>query len=399
MEKLVGLIILLFLACGLLTVAAFSAPLWGTALLINLGMGLLMALARAMMIRRPGPLAKIINARWDENASTLHWRADPSAVEKQSLALPLVLFSSLPGVLYLFTAFPAFFAEAKFEGNDISDASFLKVIIALMVLGGVCVAGTLNYKMANAFCAASVRGVLKHFSIGAEQFEKLGEAEAEIRSLCDEIGVTWPPGMSEDINEYIQREKESLLVNGRAFRNHVESALEQARADAENLRAANRFQQQTLSAFKEAARAANRAGAITLIKEMESLHEAITSENMMSLLVERRWDEYVDIHREMAADVERISRQAEEYDSAESEAPPISHTAPGETPLQKAFRVLGVNGGMSREAIKQSYRQLAKDYHPDKAGQATEAIRTLAAERFKEIQEAWEIIKREMHIV
>ncbi|MGC9324992.1 MAG: DnaJ domain-containing protein [Desulfomonilia bacterium] len=53
------------------------------------------------------------------------------------------------------------------------------------------------------------------------------------------------------------------------------------------------------------------------------------------------------------------------------------------------YRILGVPPGSSREEITRAYRQLAGKYHPDKVQHLGEEFRTLAEQRFKEIQRAY----------
>ena len=50
------------------------------------------------------------------------------------------------------------------------------------------------------------------------------------------------------------------------------------------------------------------------------------------------------------------------------------------------YEVLGVNKSASKDEIKSAYRKLAKKYHPDNKETGDEA-------KFKEIQEAYDIIK------
>jgi DnaJ-class molecular chaperone len=52
--------------------------------------------------------------------------------------------------------------------------------------------------------------------------------------------------------------------------------------------------------------------------------------------------------------------------------------------------VLGVGRNATSEQIKQAYRQLANQYHPDKVIHLGEEFRELAEKRFKEIQEAYQ---------
>lgn len=53
--------------------------------------------------------------------------------------------------------------------------------------------------------------------------------------------------------------------------------------------------------------------------------------------------------------------------------------------MKNPYEVLGVSPMDSKESIKAKFRKLCKQYHPDIAG-------TEYTERFREIQQAWELI-------
>ena len=54
------------------------------------------------------------------------------------------------------------------------------------------------------------------------------------------------------------------------------------------------------------------------------------------------------------------------------------------------YSVLGVSREASPEEIKEAYRRLANQYHPDKVFHMGEEFRELAEVRFKEIQNAYQ---------
>ena len=56
------------------------------------------------------------------------------------------------------------------------------------------------------------------------------------------------------------------------------------------------------------------------------------------------------------------------------------------------YSVLGVGRDATPEQIKQAYRQLANQYHPDKVLHLGDEFRELAERRFKEIQEAYKTL-------
>lgn len=60
-----------------------------------------------------------------------------------------------------------------------------------------------------------------------------------------------------------------------------------------------------------------------------------------------------------------------------------------------AFTVLGISRSDSNEEIKKAYRSLARKYHPDRVAHQGETHRKAAEEKFKNIQEAYEEVKRQ----
>ena len=58
------------------------------------------------------------------------------------------------------------------------------------------------------------------------------------------------------------------------------------------------------------------------------------------------------------------------------------------------YQVLEIDVGASQEDIKSAFRRLAGKYHPDKVEYLGDEFKALAEKRFKEIQRAYEELKR-----
>ena len=58
------------------------------------------------------------------------------------------------------------------------------------------------------------------------------------------------------------------------------------------------------------------------------------------------------------------------------------------------YTVLGLSKDASAADVKQAYRALANQYHPDKVSHLGEEFRQLAERRFKEIQEAYQALQK-----
>lgn len=394
MEKLVITIIVIVLVVYLIGGALSTLGYWGTAFMLSAGIGLAMAIIRSFAVRRPRTLARILNPQWHPSDASLTWRVDSTELEKRSAAVAAAVLAAIPGAVFLCAGMSDFLAPARS-----SDAEMERLFRigggGIMALAGIVGASLLTYKWTLSLCERKVSRVTGEFTAAAEQLQAVAAAEREIRGIADEIGVQWPLGMSEDIGDYVLREREALLMNGKEFRRRVSAATEQARADGTMLKKAKASVDETIGCFKRTALVVNRSGAITLIREMEAMHEAMDSSEMMSLLLQRKWSEFDDVHREMRTDLQRIERQAREYSAQEAPQP----TTGPQNALENALKILGVTAEMSMDAMKKRYRELVMDYHPDKAHQATPAIQALTAERFKEIQQAWDVVRSELQAV
>ena len=66
--------------------------------------------------------------------------------------------------------------------------------------------------------------------------------------------------------------------------------------------------------------------------------------------------------------------------------------ATSSTPKNYAYDILGVKPGATPEEIKKAYRKLAKIHHPDNFATGTASQQKMAAEKFVEIQNAYEAL-------
>ena len=88
----------------------------------------------------------------------------------------------------------------------------------------------------------------------------------------------------------------------------------------------------------------------------------------------------------------------ESYDQKDSQTANQSYnkeqkTSYSSTGPKDPYNMLNVTKNASQEEIKKAYRKLANQYHPDKVAHLGKEFQNLAEERFKEIQEAYQILK------
>ena len=69
-------------------------------------------------------------------------------------------------------------------------------------------------------------------------------------------------------------------------------------------------------------------------------------------------------------------------------------SAADHTKTYDPYVILGVDRRASQEEIKKAYRRLVARYHPDKVSHLGDEFKELAEKRFKEIQRAYQDLKR-----
>ena len=62
---------------------------------------------------------------------------------------------------------------------------------------------------------------------------------------------------------------------------------------------------------------------------------------------------------------------------------------------ESAYKILGIEPTATDDEVRKAYKRMALKYHPDKVATLGEDVQKAAEEKFKKVQEAYEIIKKE----
>jgi len=67
---------------------------------------------------------------------------------------------------------------------------------------------------------------------------------------------------------------------------------------------------------------------------------------------------------------------------------------PGDENLKNPYEILGISKNSSDEDVKKAYKELVSKYHPDRVEHLGEDFKKIAHEKFVEIKNAYEEIKK-----
>ena len=148
--------------------------------------------------------------------------------------------------------------------------------------------------------------------------------------------------------------------------------------------------------YKETQREVNKTLIPTLLNELSDIFKGLHSENLNDLILNGSITDFQNILNSLKSELNRLKKLAihaqtkgytdDDRDYAYSEENDTKMTK------EKAFEIFGLKSTATKDEIKKAYRKLAVEFHPDKAGGATESIRKLAEEKFKEIKNAYDLL-------
>ncbi len=181
-----------------------------------------------------------------------------------------------------------------------------------------------------------------------------------------------------------KRGKTSILIN-----QYVKNVKDEDRKYMEEARDKYR---ETMDLFNRTSNIVKNNGISYLIDSLDELNLFLRSENLFDLVKNRQWGGYFKHIDKIKREIELNYQLAENYVNDDGSFIDYDATG-GISDEEQAFIILGLAPTASVEEIKKRFRELAMQFHPDKATGADEEFKKRLGEQFRKIKEAYEFLK------
>ncbi|MFN3532727.1 MAG: DnaJ domain-containing protein [Candidatus Brocadia sp.] len=384
MKELIGfisviviLLLLLLLAFGLLRVALITLPACVVAISVMLLVLYLFRVHRIHYLNSHGTLASILIVQFD--GQKLNWGLEESQIASYAKAKLATFFSIILGIASIWLILSIIFKKGAFD--DLTRFSpHANLVMGYIISGIVVIVTIVKAKPVETLKDAIwERGgyLVSRINTRLERIQELCSLETSIKSIAYQLKVSFPVDFKTEIQEFVNTHKSELLSDTTELNNLIIENIKRAEEDRVHLEKANNHYRAAMKLYTVVAIEVNWTGSIPLIKEMEYDYEGLTSENLKSLLSNRKWDDFHDIVSEIMRDLQRLRELAIKYQEEGYKEGTNGHRI--ETDEERAYRIMEISPTASDEEIKKAYRELALNYHPDNAEQTTVGIKKLVA--------------------
>lgn len=227
-----------------------------------------------------------------------------------------------------------------------------------------------------------------------EVTENILSIENDITNISKELGLEFRVFFKKNVEDYITNHDWRVLAKDKIFNRLLNEQTNLARVDQTNFRKALKTFKDAEIFFTDVSRDVNKTASIPLIRELDYLYKYLSSPNIKSLLLDKKWNEFEKIIKSILNDLKSLRETAIKYQESgindedfddgynSNELDDTIMTA------DKAREILGISPTLPYNKIKEVYRKLSAIYHPDSSIVEDE-------ERMKKINEAMHFLEEE----
>lgn len=353
-------------------IAVITIPSWSVAISFILLSSSLFRVERFYRLNTIGTLSRITFVEFD--GQKLDWHLDESEIEsyaKTKLCVKIIVGIALSWViLSIFN----FYNNGVFRGVTFSYLDNAERVsaefcagLSCIVLGIAVIVTTAIAKPGDNFKNALKKRahclVDRMLNTQLERTQELRTLEASIKSIASKIKIAFPIDFQTEIQKFIEVHKTELLEDITDLNRLIASNIIRAQKDKTHLEKSSKIYDAAMKLYTQTSREVNRTFSRPLITELEYIYEGLTSDNLMSLLPNRKWSDFHDVVNSIIRDLERLSKGAIKYETEGNGEG--SEWGTEETEEERAYNILGIPPAATNDQIKKAYKTLASIWHPD----------------------------------
>jgi DnaJ-domain-containing protein 1 len=388
-QLLIGLvlfIIILWIVAYLLSVAVVAAPAW----IVGSGAGIL---ARYLLQREHLNSPTYWNERLkgvclQVEGQRLRWTAEPAGDDDFRWGSGEQWGGLLSGGVTGLLVLAMLHKGGAFQGLSFLDRSVGGMVN--MVAGGILSLTIIVWAVLRVFpeerWQAKVRRHLEERVARVRDSETcLGELQAHVASIAthaEHLGLDWPTADPAFIQERVEARKADLLQGVLTFDQLFKEDLARLREEGRRLEKARAIHGRVLETLRQVTAELAPLGSRPLLDQLEILRGAVELAKKKHL-GKREWSLFTS----RLSEIEALARQLPNY-AREGTGQDEEDT------LTTAYRALGLSPETDAAQVRQRYLRLQKLLHTDRLQGESPEVRSAAEGLIKEINRAYEVIKK-----
>lgn len=230
---------------------------------------------------------------------------------------------------------------------------------------------------------------INNLKIDYKEIQALDTIIPQIVNLSNQLSIYFPVNYKIEIQKEVDVQKESIFKNAHLIKEIILDKINLAASDKNYLDKANQLFQGFLNKYNQVSTNVLRTNSLSFIKRLDLLLSLMENAKN-NLLVIREWLKFEELVNDLLNELEDLNERAINFIEN-----PILEDENEKKELIDPYIILGADKEMTLEEISKIWKRLLSEFHPDKAENTTESIRKLAEKKAKEINEAFEKIKKE----
>lgn len=329
------------------------------------------------------------------SSSRMNWELNESASYPPNRIFPKEFLSTCLGCLGAVCAAAGVsywvYATASWDAKP-----FLMVfpfLVSVMVVPW-CLVKMKPNRLFDSWLRRRIIQIMADFDSTLNGIDELRTVETSVNRLVEQLRIAFPANYVAEVEQHVRSHQVELVFERAAFSQFMDTRLQSARKDREELERAVRVIQEMDKLYLETAREVNRTSSVSMITESDWLGAGLQPENLPALLSVRKWEEFNQAASMMKEEMTALRERARKHGATRADSADTS-AAPAGMTRREALRILGLSEDATFSAIERARKEAIKKFNVDHRQTLEPHIRELVEEKFKQVNMAFDFLKSE----